>query len=199
MLLVNENISTSRKPSISARPSADVKRQFVELATRLRVSESALMLIAIRSLLESQRIAAPAETGTLPPEREPSTDRVKVTGGGNNAGAVAAHFSYIGRQDELAIETDEGDRIVGRDEQKALLKDWHLELSAGQYALPETDAPPPAKRSSSTTSFSRCPSPPRRKKSWPQPACSAARNSGPSTDMQWCCIPIRSTPTCIWL
>lgn len=61
---------------------------------------------------------------------------VKVTGGGKNAGAVAAHFSYIGRKDELAIETDEGDRIVGRDEQKALLKDWHLELSAGQYRAP---------------------------------------------------------------
>ena len=78
MLLVNENISTSRKPSITARPSADVKRQFVELATRLRVSESALMLIAIRSLLESQRISAPAETGTPPPEREPSTDRITI-------------------------------------------------------------------------------------------------------------------------
>jgi len=61
---------------------------------------------------------------------------VKVTGGGKNTGAVAAHFSYIGRKDELAIETDEGDRIVGRDEQKALLKDWHLELSAGQYHAP---------------------------------------------------------------
>ena len=61
---------------------------------------------------------------------------VKVTGGGKNVGAVAAHFSYIGRKDELAIETDEGDRIVGRDEQKALLKDWHLELSAGQYRAP---------------------------------------------------------------
>ena len=78
MLLVNENISTSRKPSITARPSAEVKRQFVELATRLRVSESALMLIAIRSLLESQRISAPAESGTPPPEREPSTDRITI-------------------------------------------------------------------------------------------------------------------------
>ena len=61
---------------------------------------------------------------------------VKVTGGGKNVGAVAAHFSYIGRKEELAIETDEGDRIVGRDEQKALLRDWHLELSAGQYRAP---------------------------------------------------------------
>ena len=54
MLLVNENISTSPKPSITARPSADDKRRFAELATRLRVSESTLALIAIRSLLDSE-------------------------------------------------------------------------------------------------------------------------------------------------
>ena len=66
---------------------------------------------------------------------------MKVTGGGKNTGAVAAHFSYIGRKDELAIETDDGDRIVGRDEQKALLKDWHLELSAGQYRAPRDGRP----------------------------------------------------------
>jgi hypothetical protein len=61
---------------------------------------------------------------------------VKVTGGGTKTGAVAAHFAYIGRKDELAIETEEGDWIIGRDEQKALLKDWHLALSAGQYRVP---------------------------------------------------------------
>lgn len=33
---------------------------------------------------------------------------VKVTGGGGKVGAVAAHFAYISRQGELAIETDEG-------------------------------------------------------------------------------------------
>jgi len=33
---------------------------------------------------------------------------------------------------ELEIETDEGEKVP-KDGQKALLKDWHLELSAGQY------------------------------------------------------------------
>ena len=61
---------------------------------------------------------------------------VKVTGGGTRTGAVAAHFAYISRKGELTIETDEGDRIATRDAQKALLKDWHLELSAGQYRTP---------------------------------------------------------------
>ena len=61
---------------------------------------------------------------------------LKVTGGGTRTGAVAAHFAYISRKGELTIETDEGDRIATRDAQKALLQDWHLELSAGQYCAP---------------------------------------------------------------
>jgi hypothetical protein len=58
---------------------------------------------------------------------------VKVTGGGMRTGAVAAHFAYISRRGALEIETDEGERIARPDEQKRLLDDWHLELSAGQY------------------------------------------------------------------
>jgi hypothetical protein len=58
---------------------------------------------------------------------------VKVTGGGTSSGAVAAQVSYIGRHGELEIETDEGERIRGRKEQRALLEDWHLDLSPGQY------------------------------------------------------------------
>jgi hypothetical protein len=61
---------------------------------------------------------------------------VKVTGGGTKTGAVAAHFAYISRKGELAIETDEGHRAAGRDAQKLLLNDWHLELMAGQYRGP---------------------------------------------------------------
>jgi hypothetical protein len=63
---------------------------------------------------------------------------VKVTGGGRNRGAVAAHFAYISGNGELEIETDEGER-VSMDGQKALLKDWHLELSAGQYRERRTE------------------------------------------------------------
>ena len=61
---------------------------------------------------------------------------VKVTGGGTKTGAVAAHMAYISRNGKLAIETDEGQRAASRDAQKALLRDWHLELSAGQYRGP---------------------------------------------------------------
>jgi len=59
---------------------------------------------------------------------------VKVTGGGTRVGAVSAHFGYISLKGELAIETDEGDRVAGREAQKVLLlNDWHLELISGQY------------------------------------------------------------------
>ena len=61
---------------------------------------------------------------------------VKVTGGGKNAGAVAAHFAYISRKGKLEIETDEGERIAGTDAQRTFLAAWHLELSAGQYRGP---------------------------------------------------------------
>lgn len=58
---------------------------------------------------------------------------VKVTGGGTKVGAVLAHMSYISRKGKLEIELDDGTRVLGANEQKATLRDWHLELSAGQY------------------------------------------------------------------
>ena len=61
---------------------------------------------------------------------------VKVTGGGTNPGAVAAHFAYISRRGKLEIETDEGERIAGTDARLTSLATWHLELSAGQYRGP---------------------------------------------------------------
>ncbi len=61
---------------------------------------------------------------------------MKVTGGGTKTGAVAAHFAYISRKGELAIETDDGYRVAGPDARKALLNDWHLELLRGQYREP---------------------------------------------------------------
>ena len=66
---------------------------------------------------------------------------VKVTGGGTRSGAVAAHFAYISRQGSLEIETDEGERIGRREEQKRLLEDWHLELTSGQYRQRAVGAP----------------------------------------------------------
>jgi len=66
---------------------------------------------------------------------------VKVTGGGKTVGAVVAHLAYISQRGELEIETDEGQRI-SEAEQKALVKDWHLELTAGQYREPQSPEKP---------------------------------------------------------
>ncbi len=98
-----------------------------------------------RPMLEVFSVARLSPSGRLTPAQIEQIQRtvrrvpevmVKVTGGGTKAGAVAAHFAYISRKGELTIETDEGDRIADRDAQKALIRDWHLELSAGQYRGP---------------------------------------------------------------
>ena len=57
---------------------------------------------------------------------------VKVTGGGRNIGAVAAHIAYMSHRGEIELETDDGQR-VSKAGQKELLKSWHLDLSPGQY------------------------------------------------------------------
>lgn len=55
---------------------------------------------------------------------------VKVTGGGgaSSSRGIKAHFSYISRRGELEIETDDGDRVKGRDTGLRLLEDWNLDL-----------------------------------------------------------------------
>ncbi len=63
---------------------------------------------------------------------------VKVTGGGAKVGTVAAHLAYISRDGDLEIETDDGESVRNRDEQKQLLNDWHLELTTGHFRKPAT-------------------------------------------------------------
>ena len=58
---------------------------------------------------------------------------VKVSGGGREAGAVQAHFSYMGRQGTLEIETDDGRVLTGKGAARELVEDWDLDLSAGPY------------------------------------------------------------------
>ncbi len=65
---------------------------------------------------------------------------VKVTGGGRSVRAVAAHLAYISHYGEVELESDRGGPVPA-DEQKELLKTWHLELSAGQYRPTGTARP----------------------------------------------------------
>jgi hypothetical protein len=60
---------------------------------------------------------------------------VKISGGGQTAKAVAAHFKYIGRQ-EFEIETDDGVRLTGKGAEKTLIGDWELEIDAAESRSP---------------------------------------------------------------
>ena len=61
---------------------------------------------------------------------------VKVTGGGRKVGAVAAHLVYISHDGELSARRRDDGQRVPKAAQKELFRDWHLELSAGQYRPP---------------------------------------------------------------
>jgi hypothetical protein len=71
-----ERTAISSFPSITARPSAAEKARFRELAMRAGMSESALALIAIRTLLDPD--GKPPQTTTIPRERIAATDRVTI-------------------------------------------------------------------------------------------------------------------------
>jgi hypothetical protein len=55
---------------------------------------------------------------------------VKVSGGANTVQGVAAHLGYIGRRGELEIETDDGERLLGKEVPAQLIDDWDLDLDA---------------------------------------------------------------------
>jgi hypothetical protein len=71
---VNDSAPRATAPSITARPTPEEKRLFVEVATKLRVSESTLALIAIRTLLDSDVRARPSSTSS----EGPAVDRITI-------------------------------------------------------------------------------------------------------------------------
>ncbi len=46
----------------------------------------------------------------------------------NNLRSVSRHLSYIGRDGSLELETDDGERVRGKDASQRLLDDWDLDL-----------------------------------------------------------------------
>jgi hypothetical protein len=54
---------------------------------------------------------------------------VKVlTRGGQSVSSVRRHLSYLSRKGELEIETDDGERIAGKEAEKTLVDAWDLDL-----------------------------------------------------------------------
>jgi hypothetical protein len=65
---------------------------------------------------------------------------VKISGGGQSAKAVAAHFRYLNRQ-EFEVETDDGERLKGKGAEKTLIEDWELDLDAAESRSPYRGVP----------------------------------------------------------
>ena len=54
---------------------------------------------------------------------------VKVlSSGGRDLRSVQRHLNYLDRRGELALETDDGEQLKGKDVSKELLEDWDLDL-----------------------------------------------------------------------
>ena len=75
IVAVNAGDFNRRLPSITARPTPAEKQCFAELAAARGVSESALALIAIRCVLESNMVGS-AGGAQSAMTREPATDRI---------------------------------------------------------------------------------------------------------------------------
>jgi len=62
---------------------------------------------------------------------------IKVTSGkGSSTGrGVVAHFDYIGRNGDLEIETDYGERLIGEDAGQQLIRDWDLDMDEDRKRL----------------------------------------------------------------
>ena len=52
---------------------------------------------------------------------------VKITGGGRSADGVQAHFEYLDRHGELALETDAGEILKGKQAATELINEWALD------------------------------------------------------------------------
>src|SRR3954464_13766838 len=65
---------------------------------------------------------------------------VKISGGGQSAKAVAAHFKYLSRQ-EFEIESDHGEHHNGKGSEKTLIEDWELDLDAAESRSPYRGVP----------------------------------------------------------
>jgi hypothetical protein len=59
---------------------------------------------------------------------------VKVSGGAHTVRGVGSHLAYIGRDGDLEVETDMGDRLQTKGFQKALTEDWDLDLESHWHA-----------------------------------------------------------------
>jgi hypothetical protein len=68
--------------------------------------------------------------------------------GGRDLGSVARHLKYLDRGGELEIETDDGERVKGKEAAKELIDDWGLDLDEKRRTAdlkPRATGKPPPK------------------------------------------------------
>jgi hypothetical protein len=53
----------------------------------------------------------------------------------NSVGAVRQHLAYVGRQGDVELQTDDGQRLQDRDAVADLIQDWNLDLAECQSGL----------------------------------------------------------------
>lgn len=61
-------------------------------------------------------------------DRAPEVMVKVLSRGAQTTGAVRKHLDYVGRKGNLELETDEGERLQGRDAGEELVEDWDLNL-----------------------------------------------------------------------
>jgi hypothetical protein len=79
-------------------------------------------------------------------DRTPEVMIKVLSKGGQDVQAVRRHLAYLSRRGDLELETDEGERVAGKDAQKALLEDWGLDVYEDRRRsglLPREDHRPP--------------------------------------------------------
>lgn len=79
-------------------------------------------------------------------DRTPEVMVKVLSRGGKDAKAVLRHLDYLSRRGDLELQTDDGERVAGKDAQKTLLGDWGLDLDGRRRRaglLPREDSRPP--------------------------------------------------------
>jgi hypothetical protein len=61
-------------------------------------------------------------------DRTPEVMIKVLSKGGRDIKAVRPHLDYLSRRGQLELETDDGERLSGKDAQRALLEQWDLDI-----------------------------------------------------------------------
>jgi hypothetical protein len=124
---------------------------------------------------------------------------VKVlTKGGGDRSALGRHLSYLSRDWNVVIETDDGRHLMGQGVEKELLEEWDLDLEEARRPTGLSSRPGRCGRSSYTRSCYPCRPGPLPRDYFRAPGSLRERHLGPSIAMPWCCTRTSRIRTSTW-